>query len=147
MWILEKMPRTATLTNADGLTPLHMIAWTGLPTIAEETRAAALERMAHALVEKKADLLQTVSRLQHRKDKFAQDYRSKTPLEIAVQQKSSRPGGKQPLFLGPRFPKQMLHLLTLLARRLSFRELRQSYHFPTKSRLFIEVNIIAKATP
>ncbi|CAK9084102.1 Hypothetical protein (Fragment) [Durusdinium trenchii] len=31
------------------------------------------------------------------------------------------------------FPKELLHLLT------------QSYHFPTQSRLFIEVNIIAKA--
>ena len=26
VWILEKMPRTATLTNADGLSPLHIIA-------------------------------------------------------------------------------------------------------------------------
>ncbi|CAJ1374718.1 unnamed protein product, partial [Effrenium voratum] len=122
IWIVEKAPATATIPNADGMSPLHIIAWTGLPSIPEETRFSALERIATTLVASKADLLQTVSSLKQRKDDFASRVRNKTALEIAVGPKSS-------------FPKQMLHLLT------------QSYHFPTKSRLFIEVNLIAKANP
>lgn len=123
IWILENAPTSATLANADGMSPLHIIGWTGLPSISAELRTAALERMCHTLVEKKAGLLTTVRGLQSREDEFAKMIRNKTPLEIAVGQKSS-------------FPKQMLHLLT------------EAYHYPAQSRrLFIEMNIIAKANP
>ena len=123
IWILEKAPASATLENADCLTPLHMIAWLGLPSISAELRTAALERTCHTLVEKKAGLLTTVEGLRGRQDKFARMVRNKTPLEVAVETETS-------------FPKQMLHLLT------------ESYHYPSKSRrLFIEINIIAKANP
>ena len=53
---------------------------------------------------------------------FAKQVRCKTPLQIAVGIESS-------------FPKELLHLLT------------QSYHFPTQSQLFVEVNTIAKENP
>lgn len=61
IWILEQVPATASLVNADGMSPLHMIAWTALPSVAAELRNAALERVAHTVVDKKANLLQKVS--------------------------------------------------------------------------------------
>ncbi|CAE7357353.1 unnamed protein product [Symbiodinium microadriaticum] len=122
MWILEEAPASVTIRNADECAALHLLAKIGLPDVPEANRSSAFERIAEALVNRKADVAAKSGPLKHRKDEEAELLRNKTALEIAVQKRAS-------------FPKQMLHLLT------------QSYHYPKRSRLFIEVNLIAKANP
>jgi len=122
MWILEEAPASATIRNADECAALHLLAKIGLPDVPEANRSSAFERIAEALVSRKADVAAKSGALKDREDEEAELLRNKTALEIAVHKRAS-------------FPKQMLHLLT------------QSYHYPKRSRLFIEVNLIAKANP
>eukprot|EP00931_Biecheleriopsis_adriatica_P075084 TRINITY_DN49030_c0_g1_i1.p1 TRINITY_DN49030_c0_g1~~TRINITY_DN49030_c0_g1_i1.p1 ORF type:complete len:921 (+),score=140.69 TRINITY_DN49030_c0_g1_i1:1-2763(+) len=101
LWLLDQ-GADVSKTNSDGYMPLHLLAWTGLvhqDLESLEVRKNNLERVALKLIEKSADLDARTGLLQHRKDKEAEQFRSKTPLELAAKPASS-------------FPKSMLHLLT-----------------------------------
>eukprot|EP00929_Paragymnodinium_shiwhaense_P020344 TRINITY_DN13599_c0_g2_i1.p1 TRINITY_DN13599_c0_g2~~TRINITY_DN13599_c0_g2_i1.p1 ORF type:complete len:936 (+),score=184.53 TRINITY_DN13599_c0_g2_i1:67-2874(+) len=119
IWLLDQ-GASATIANNDGLTPLHMLAWTGLQRAAD--REQALERVSTKLIEKSADLSARSSALEHRTDEAAEKIRSKTALELAAVSKST-------------YPKAMLHLLT------------NTFQMPTQSQLLAEVQTIAQANP
>lgn len=125
IWLLDN-GASASARNADGFTPLHLLAWLGMPHSSEDTRVHSIQLVARKLVDKNADLTKSSGPMLKngipRQDKHAMNFRNKTALQIAAGQSST-------------YPKHMLHLLT------------QCYHFPAYGKLFIEVNIISKANP
>mmetsp|Transcript_168797 Transcript_168797/g.542505 ORF Transcript_168797/g.542505 Transcript_168797/m.542505 type:complete len:902 (+) Transcript_168797:127-2832(+) len=121
LWLLNH-GASPTVTNADGMTPFHLLASIGLPNESADARISSLAKVAAKLVEKSADLNAHSGLLEHRTDPEAARTRDKTPLELAAGRNSA-------------YPKQALHLLTT------------SFHRPEQGSLFKEVDFVAMSNP
>jgi len=121
IWLLNH-GASPTVTNADGLTPFHLLASIGLPGESAEARIEALTKIACKLMDKSADLNVRCGSLRHRDDPEALRIKNRTALELAAGANTA-------------YPKQALHLLAT------------SFHRPEQGSLFREVNFVAMQNP